>query len=104
MKATLKYTDCLNDGRRVSSVLSRNDVQILRTKSGKSIYSQVTIRVGSYDELSLLVQMLNKECLYGVEVIKTSTINWGIMAIENLLILWFFILFGIFLYLISLSI
>lgn len=98
MKATLKYTDCLNDGRRVSSVLSRNNVQILRTKSGKSIYPQVTIRVGSYDELSLLVQMLNKESLYGVEVIKTSTINWGIMAIENLLMmLCFCVLFGIFL-------
>lgn len=97
MKATLKYTNCLNDGRRVFSVLSRNDVQILRTKSGKSIYPQVTIRVGSYDELSLLVQMLNKECLYGVEVVKISAINWDIMAIENLLILWFFVLFGIFL-------
>ena len=60
MKATLKYTNCLNDGRRVFSVLSRNDVQIL-----------------------------NKECLYGVEVVKISAINWDIMAIENL--------FGIFL-------
>ena len=97
MKATLKYTNCLNDGRRVFSVLSRNDVQILRTKSGKSIYPQVTIRVGSYDELNLLVQILNKECLYGVEVVKISSINWDIMAIENLLILWFFVLFGIFL-------
>ena len=79
MKATLKYTNCLNDGRRVFSVLSRNDVQILRTKSGKSIYPQITIRVGSYDELNLLVQILN----------KISAINWDIMAIENL--------FGIFL-------
>lgn len=89
MKATLKYTNCLNDGRRVFSVLSRNDVQILRTKSGKSIYPQLIIRVGSYDELNLLVQILNKECLYGVEVVKISAINWDIMAIENL--------FGIFL-------
>lgn len=97
MKATLKYTNCLNDGRRVFSVLSRNDVQILRTKSGKSIYPQLTIRVGSYDELNLLVQILNKECLYGVEVVKISAINWDIMAIENLLILRFFVLFGIFL-------
>lgn len=79
MKATLKYTNCLNDGRRVFSVLSRNDVQILRTKLGKSIYPQLTIRVGSYDELNLLVQILN----------KISAINWDIMAIENL--------FGIFL-------
>ena len=79
MKATLKYTNCLNDGRRVFSVLSRNDVQILRTKSGKPIYPQLTIRVGSYDELNLLVQILN----------KISAINWDIMAIENL--------FGIFL-------
>ena len=79
MKATLKYTNCLNNGRRVFSVLSRNDVQILRTKSGKSIYPQLTIRVGSYDELNLLVQILN----------KISAINWDIMAIENL--------FGIFL-------
>ena len=71
MKATLKYTNCLNDGRRVFSVLSRNDVQILRTKSGKSIYPQLTIRVGSYDELNLLVQILN----------KISAINWDIMAI-----------------------
>lgn len=60
-------------------MLSRNDVQILRTKSGKSIYPQLTIRVGSYDELNLLVQILN----------KISAINWDIMAIENL--------FGIFL-------
>ena len=42
MKAILKYTDCLHDGKRVSSVLYENNIQILRIRPGKSIYPQLS--------------------------------------------------------------
>lgn len=64
MKAILKYTDCLHDGKRVSSVLYENNIQILRIRPGKSIYPQVTIHVNDYDELNMLIQKLNDACLY----------------------------------------
>ena len=51
MKAILKYTDCLHDGKRVSSVLYENNIQILRIRPGKSIYPQVTIHVYADSEI-----------------------------------------------------
>lgn len=51
-KTDLKYTDCLHDGKRVSSVLYENNIQILRIRPGKSIYPQVTILVNDYDEVN----------------------------------------------------
>ena len=69
MKAILKYTDCLHDGKRVSSVLYENNIQI---------------------------QKLNDACLYGVEVVKVNTINYSVIVIEYLLLfLCFFMLFEI---------
>ena len=88
-KTDLKYTDCLHDGKRVSSVLYENNIQILRIRPGKSIYPQVTIHVNDYDEL-------NDACLYGVEVVKVNTINYSAIVIEYLLLfLCFFMLFEI---------
>ena len=96
MKAILKYTDCLHDGKRVSSVLYENNIQILRIRPGKSIYPQVTIHVNDYDELNMLIQKLNDACLYGVEVVKVNTINYSVIVIEYLLLfLCFFMLFEI---------
>ena len=86
MKAILKYTDCLHDGKRVSSVLYENNIQILRIRPGKSIYPQVTIHVNDYDELNMLIQKLNDACLYGVEVVKVNTINYSVIVIEYLLL------------------
>lgn len=63
-KTDLKYTDCLHDEKRVSSVLYENNIQILRIRPGKSIYPQVTIHVNDYDELNMLIQKLNDACLY----------------------------------------
>ena len=96
MKAILKYTDCLHDGKRVSSVLYENNIQILRIRPGKSIYPQVTIHVNDYDELNMLIQKLNDACLYGVEVVKVNTINYSVIVIAYLLLfLCFFMLFEI---------
>ena len=93
MKAILKYTDCLHDGKRVSSVLYENNIQILRIRPGKSIYPQVTIHVNDYDELNMLIQKLNDVCLYGVEVVEVNTINYSVIVIEYLLLfLCFFML------------
>lgn len=86
MKAVLKYTDCLHDGKRVSSVLYENNIQILRIRPGKSIYPQVIIHVNDYDELNMLIQKLNNACLYGVEVVKVNTINYSVIVIEYLLL------------------
>lgn len=92
MKAILKYTDCLHDGKRVSSVLYENNIQILRIRPGKSIYPQVTIHVNDYDELNMLIQKLNDVCLYGVEVVKVNTINYSVIVIEYLLLFLCFLL------------
>ena len=94
MKAILKYTDCLHDGKRVSSVLYENNIEILRIRPGKSIYPQVTIHINDDDELNMLIQKLNDACLYGVEVVKVNTINYSVIVIEYLLLfLCFFMLF-----------
>lgn len=92
MKAVLKYTDCLHDGKRVSSVLYENNIQILRIRQGKSIYPQVTIHVNDYNELNMLIQKLNDVCLYGVEVVKVNTINYSLIVIEYLLLFLCFVM------------
>lgn len=70
MKAVLKYTDCLQDGRNVFTMLAIKNVEILRTKSGLLIYPQITIRIKDYKELNDLISALNRVCAYEVRVVK----------------------------------
>ena len=72
MRAVLKYTNCMQDGRNVFRVLADNNVEILKTRPGLSIYPQITIRIKDYNELNQLVSTLNKNCTYEVRVVKVK--------------------------------
>lgn len=70
MKVTLRYTDCLQDGRNVFSVLGRRNIKILKTRRGFSIYPKITVVVKTYTELNELLNDLNRTCEYEVSVVK----------------------------------
>ena len=73
LRVVLKYTDCLQDGRNVFSVLAMNNIEILKTKvKSFSIYPRVTIRVKDYKELNDLIFRLNQKCNYEVIVEKVK--------------------------------
>lgn len=75
LKVVLRYTNCLQDGRNVFQILADNNVMILKTRDGWSIYSKITIVVKDYNELNFLISELNRNCSYEVRVIKTKIIN-----------------------------
>lgn len=72
MKAVLKYTDSLQDGRNVFRILAQNNIEILRTWPGLSIYPRITIRIENYDKLNELLVKLNTECRYEVRLVKVK--------------------------------
>ena len=84
MKAVLKYTDCLQDGRNVFHTLAVRNVEILKTKQGFSIYPQITIRIKDTDELNQLVSELNKNCRYEVRVVKVKSESGLIEKIKRI--------------------
>lgn len=73
MRAILKYTDCLQDGRNVFNTLAIRNVGILRTRQGCSIYPKITIHIKDNDELNQLISALNRNCTYEVRVIKVKS-------------------------------
>lgn len=76
LKVVLKYTDCLQDGRRVFNTLAHYNVAILKTKCGLcSIEPKITIVVRDWSELNDLVSALNCNCSYEVRVVKTKIIK-----------------------------
>lgn len=75
MKAVLKYTDCLQDGRKVFNILAIRNIEILKTRQDSSCYPQITIRVKDNNELNQLIAELNKKCSYEVRVVKVKTDN-----------------------------
>lgn len=83
MKAILKYTDCLQDGRNVFNTLAVRNVEILKTRSGQSIYPQITIRVKNNNELNQLVSALNRNCIYEVRVVKIKSEDGLIKKIKK---------------------
>lgn len=85
MKAILKYTNCLQDGRNVFKTLAVRNVEILKTKSGSSIYPQITIRIKNYKELNELILELNVKCKYEVRVVKVMNKGSIINRIKNIL-------------------
>lgn len=70
IKATLRYTDCLQDGRKLYEVLTNNNVVIVGTKRSWSMYPRVIILVKDYDRLSCLLHELNASCTYEVRLVK----------------------------------
>lgn len=72
LKVVLRYTDCLQDGKNVFSVLAEQNIRILKTKTPcLSIYPRVTILIEDYQELNKLLCNLNCRCDYEVRVVKT---------------------------------
>ncbi len=86
MKAILKYTDCLQDGRNVFNTLAIKNVEILRTKSGLSIYPKITIRIKDHEKLNELISALNRICKYEVRVVKVMNEDNIIKRIRNIFI------------------
>jgi hypothetical protein len=44
IKATLRYTDCLQDGRTVFTVLTNNKITVIGTKHNWSMYPRVVVK------------------------------------------------------------
>ena len=61
MKAILQYTDCMRDDKNVFGVLALNNVEVIKTKQGMSIYPLVTIRVKDTDTLNKILKQLNEK-------------------------------------------
>jgi hypothetical protein len=75
IKAVLSYTDCLQDGRKVYTVLTNNKVIIVGTKRSWSMYPRVVVLVKDYDHLSCLLHELNTSCTYEVRLVKYRTVK-----------------------------
>ena len=75
LKVVLRYTNCIQDGRNVFRILADNNIKILKTRKGLSIYPKITIVVKDYNELNFLISELNHNCFYEIRVVKTKVIN-----------------------------
>ena len=75
IKAVLRYTDCLQDGRKVYSVLTNNKIPIVGTKQGWSMYPRITVLLKDYDQLNNVLYALNHTCTYEVRLIKYHTVK-----------------------------
>ncbi len=73
MRAVLRYTDCLQDGKNVFRVLTENDVDMLETRQRPySIYPEITILIENRQALNELLNKLNRRCTYEVRLVKTE--------------------------------
>lgn len=70
LRVTLRYTDCLQDGRNVFGILANHNVEILGTWTFLVYHPRVTIRVKNHNELNNLLCDLNNHCSYEVGVLK----------------------------------
>lgn len=86
LKAILKYTDCLQDGRNVFNTLAIRNVRILKTRQGASTYPKITILIKDYDELNGLVSALNRNCKYEVRVARVKHDNGIFRLIKKLFV------------------
>ena len=74
MIAILKYTDCMNDGKNVFGILSKNNVIILKTKRKQfDIYPEIKIKIKDTFELNKLLYELNEVSIYGVNLMKIKS-------------------------------
>lgn len=70
IKAVLRYTDCLQDGRKIYTVLTNHKVAIVGTKRSWSMYPRIIIKLKNYDELCSILHELNAACSYEVRLLK----------------------------------
>ena len=75
IKAILRYTDCLQDGKKVYTALPNNKVTIVGTQRSWSMYPRVVILIKDYDHLSCLLHELNTSCAYEVRLVKYHTVK-----------------------------
>ena len=75
IKAVLRYTDCLQDGRKVYEVLTNNKVIIVGTKRSWSMYPRIVILLNNYDQLSSILHELNNKCTYEVRLLKHHAVK-----------------------------
>jgi len=73
LRAVLRYTDCLQDGKNVFRVLSESNVDMLDIKQWPwSICPEITILIDNRRELNELLDKLNRRCTYEVRLVKTK--------------------------------
>lgn len=75
IKAILRYTDCLQDGKKVYKALTNNKVTIVGTQRSWSMYPRVVVLLKDYDHLSCLLHELNTSCAYEVRLVKYHIIK-----------------------------
>lgn len=72
MRAILRYTNCLQDGKRVFYVLAGQHIEIIKTKVRPfNIYPEITVLVEDHSQLNKLLKELNQVCNYEVCLVKT---------------------------------
>lgn len=74
MRAVLRYTDCMQDGRKVFLALTQSNIKILKTEQ-HGICPEITIFVEDRQKLNELVAVLNKHCCYEVSIVRTEASN-----------------------------
>lgn len=80
LKVKLKYTDCIEDKRRVYGIISYyNNIKVLKTRAGFDIHPTITLLIKDYYELNQLVGMLNCYTDYGVEIKKVKDLDESIL-------------------------
>ena len=79
IKATLKYTDCLADGKNVFRVLVDNGVEIIATKPPFfcSIQPRVIVLFNNTKHMYDTLYDLNRMCNYEVALVKYKHLKEG---------------------------
>ena len=73
MKVKLRCTDCLNDVSNVTSVLSRHNINIVKTKyKSSSINAIITCVFNKEQELNEVLYDINQNSKYGVSVMSKN--------------------------------
>lgn len=75
IKATLQYTDCLQDQCDVFRILAENKIIIIKTRPGLGISPKIIVLFKDYNELWDVVYQLNIGTTYGVTLVKYKHIR-----------------------------
>jgi hypothetical protein len=75
IKATLRYTNCLQDGRNVFAVLAGYNIPILKSSRGDSMYPKIVALFNDQTELSTVLGSLQKHCSYEVRLVKSKFVK-----------------------------
>lgn len=77
LKVVLKYTDCLQDGKNVFSVLGRNKIPVIKSK--RCFFDGTDVKLwclfANMNTFSSVLQQLNQECSYEVSVVKYNIVK-----------------------------